>query len=495
MATYRFKRGQSQARHYLLNTSQTVQRLKAAAGLIALAVSPGVAGFSGDRSLDPEDRSGNWSIGFVYNWQDSVYAGEDYRTDLMPRFVYTGEKLYFDTTQLGWHLVDDSEWQLDIFADYFIGGYNDHTFFSDTGEVRDEDDPLKGMERKGALEAGAALTRKTDFGRWTLDLRHDIDGVHNGGSARLGWSKTWRDRNWQYEPWIDATWHSSERADYYFGVRPEEATETREAYSVSDTGIARAGFVVRHTFQRQHNFALNLSYSVLDSDVKDSPVVSENGSALATLAYHYEFDDLAGNGRSDYNFFRSNPNTWSMRVAYGCTSDTKLNEILRGRINCDGDGTHLGSLFLSRKLSETFFTLPVEAWLTSGVARRFENDLQDDFWEGVLAFKAIFRRFPWSDTVETRFGVAEGLSYAHRIPSIEQEKGDQKGRRTSHLLNYLDFSLDVSVGDVFGVDSLRNCFAGFSVHHRSGIFASANLYGNVYGGSNVNTLYLEWEFD
>ncbi|MDX1559093.1 MAG: hypothetical protein R3193_09320, partial [Marinobacter sp.] len=130
-----------------------------------------------------------------------------------------------------------------------------------------------------------------------------------------------------------------------------------------------------------------------------------------------------------------------------------------------------------------------------GVARRFENDLQDDFWEGVLAFKAIFRRFPWSDTVETRFGVAEGLSYAHRIPSIEQEKGDQKGRRTSHLLNYLDFSLDVSVGDVFGVDSLRNCFAGFSVHHRSGIFASANLYGNVYGGSNVNTLYLEWEFD
>jgi outer membrane protein len=49
--------------------------------------------------------------------------------------------------------------------------------------------------------------------------------------------------------------------------------------------------------------------------------------------------------------------------------------------------------------------------------------------------------------------------------------------------------------DVFGTDHLRNLFAGFYVHHRSGIFASANLYGNVYGGSNVNALYLEWEFE
>ena len=76
-----------------------------------------------------------------------------------------------------------------------------------------------------------------------------------------------------------------------------------------------------------------------------------------------------------------------------------------------------------------------------------------------------------------------------------REKGDEKDRRTSHLIYYLDVSLDVSEGDVFGAEELKNLFFGFSIHHRSGIFASANLYGNVYGGSNVNTLYLEWEFD
>jgi hypothetical protein len=29
------------------------------------------------------------------------------------------------------------------------------------------------------------------------------------------------------------------------------------------------------------------------------------------------------------------------------------------------------------------------------------------------------------------------------------------------------------------------------VHHRSGIFGSSDFFGNVYGGGNVNTLYLQ----
>ena len=113
----------------------------------------------------------------------------------------------------------------------------------------------------------------------------------------------------------------------------------------------------------------------------------------------------------------------------------------------------------------------------------------------MLAFKGIYRQFPWSDRLETRLGFAEGFSYAENVPWLEQEKAENKGRRTSHLLNYPEFSIAVSVGDVFGADLLRKLFFGFYVYHRSRIFASPNLYGNVDGGSNVNARYLEWEFD
>ena len=468
----------------------------ATASFCLALLASGAAAFNDLRQLDPEDRSGNWSVGLGYAWVDSIYNGESYRTDLMPTFIYTGERFFLDTTDIGWHVVDNDRWQVDLFASYFIEGYNDHSFFSDTGEVRDDDDPLKGMERKNALEGAVEIVRKTSLGRFSAQLRHDIDGVHNGAEVRARWAKVFRGNSWQLEPWADYSWWSAEKADYYFGVRESEVTDTRPAYELDATGSFGVGIAARYTAWKNHNFAVNVGYRWIDDDISASPIVAESAATHANLTYRYEFNDLpTPRDPGDYNFFSNNGNPWSLRVAYGCVTETKFNEIVRGNINCEGgDGARLGSVFAGRKLSNTFFTLPIEAWLLGGVAYRAENDLQDDFFEGVLAFKALFRRFPWSDRVETRIGFAEGFSYAGKVPWLEKQKGEEKDRRTSHLINYLEFSLDVSVGDIFGADNLRNLFLGFQVHHRSGIFASADLFGNVYGGSNVNTVYLEWEF-
>ncbi|MEW6997421.1 MipA/OmpV family protein [Colwelliaceae bacterium BS250] len=454
-------------------------------------------GFSaaGNHQLDPEDRSGNWSLGVSYAWHDSPYRGENWRTDFIPKFTYSGEQFYFDTTELGWHIIDTHNWQLDIYSNYFIQGYNDHSLFSDTGEVRPEDDPLKGMERKSALEGGLKLTRKTAWGRWSLAINHDIDNVHNGGSAYLDWSKVWHSGDWQFEPWATIGWHSSEKSDYYFGVKPDEALEDRPSYTLSDTSNVSIGAALRYTAWRQHHFSFDTAYTIFNDSVTNSPVIADRDVASASFGYRYEFDDLAYNDSGDYNFFTKNPNPWSVRVAYGCTSDTSFNSIVRLNIDCDANNTHLGSVFVSRQLSETFFSLPVEAWLTTGVARRFESPHQNDFWEGVLAFKAVYRQFPWSDRVETRLGIAEGFSYAHHVPNIETTRANERDKRTAHLLNYLDWSLDVNVADVLNIDSMKRCFFGWSVHHRSGIFASSNFYGSVDGGSNVNTLYLECEYN
>jgi len=463
--------------------------------LVPGCLSP-VAAFNDTRQLDPVDRSGNWSLGFAYTWQDSVYAGEGYRTDFMPTFTYTGERFFLDTTDFGWHAVDTKRWQVDVFGSYWIDGYNDHSFFSDTGETRPEDDPLKGMERKNALEGGVEVTRKTAWGRFGAQLRHDIDGVHNGSDLRARWARVFRGDDWQLEPWAEYRWWSAEKSDYYYGVRDSEETATRPAFDGSSSDSWAIGVVGRYTAWEQHHLSLNLEYRSFGGDVGASPVVTEDTAASVRLAYRYELDRLrVPADEGPFNFFGNNANPTSLRVAYGCTTETKFNEILRANINCDGGGgTNLASVFLGRKVADEVFTLPLEAWLIGGVARRLENDLQDDFFEGVIAFKAIYRRFPWSDRVATRIGFAEGLSYADSVPFLEKDKAEEKNRRTSHLINYLEFSVDVSVGDLFGAESLRNLFAGLYVHHRSGIFASANLYGNVYGGSNVNAFYLEWEF-
>ena len=92
-----------------------------------------------------------------------------------------------------------------------------------------------------------------------------------------------------------------------------------------------------------------------------------------------------------------------------------------------------------------------------------------------------------------RIGAAEGLSWIEEVTYIENENMESKGYRPSQLMNYLDFTLDVNLGDLFRSSSLENAWLGFSIHHRSSIFESASQFGRIKGGSNYPSLYIQWD--
>ena len=52
----------------------------------------------------------------------------------------------------------------------------------------------------------------------------------------------------------------------------------------------------------------------------------------------------------------------------------------------------------------------------------------------------------------------------------------------------------MSVGDLLGMRKLRDTFVGAGVSHRSGIFGTSQLLGNVNGGSNYIYSYVETSF-
>ena len=86
------------------------------------------------------------------------------------------------------------------------------------------------------------------------------------------------------------------------------------------------------------------------------------------------------------------------------------------------------------------------------------------------------------------------MSWAQKIPFVEARDQIARGRNSSKLLNYLDPSIDVSVGDIGGARSLHDTYVGFGVSHRSGIFGSSQILGNVNGGSNYIYTYVESRF-
>ena len=108
--------------------------------------------------------------------------------------------------------------------------------------------------------------------------------------------------------------------------------------------------------------------------------------------------------------------------------------------------------------------------------------------------KAFYYGFPWSHRVNTRIAMGFGISYSNHVPWTEVVSQERRERPTSKLLNYLDPTIDVNVGDIFGSESWKKTYFGLGISHRSGIFASSRLLGSVNGGSNYIYAYLESSF-
>jgi hypothetical protein len=97
------------------------------------------------------------------------------------------------------------------------------------------------------------------------------------------------------------------------------------------------------------------------------------------------------------------------------------------------------------------------------------------------AFIVRWLPFWWDHIVDTSFAVGEGVSYATRTPSIEEEQHDE----TSKFLNYLMFDLEFTPP----TPSPWSCFV--RIHHRSGV---DGLFDDVRGASNALAIGLKYTF-
>ena len=129
--------------------------------------------------------------------------------------------------------------------------------------------------------------------------------------------------------------------------------------------------------------------------------------------------------------------------------------------------------------------------MTPGIVYHHDSEVQTHFPEYVFAIKAYYT-VKWPG--KWRIGAAEGISYTTEISYIEQQEMDSEDLEPSNLLNFLDFSIDWDIGDIFSYDPLRDLWIGYSLHHRSGIFSGSSAFGRISGGSNYNSIYLQYHW-
>lgn len=424
-----------------------------------------------------KDSSG---LGVALRIEQSPYRGDGVRLDVLPIYLYEGEYFYLHSNRVGLKLNIDPRRRLDIFVSRRL----------ESSPAEQVPASLAGMAiRTTESELGFSYEQRFGWGNAFVEYLRDTSGTSGGTEVKLGASREVSRGGLRLLPYLTLSARDAKLNDYYYGVMPSEATADRPAYSAGGGMNGTLGINARYDLSAHWHLLAGLSATYWASAVRNSPIVEDRPL------------QLAGFGGFAYEFEPSPPRRWEdgtplfVKYFHGKSTNCNLLPIMEfrcGSISTE-DKTSVDSIELGVPFSESPNGWPASFVGYIGLLRHEERGLQPDFWQVNAYMKAFYWGFPWRNSVRTRIGFGAGLSYAQAVPFAEAQSQAERGRNTSKLLQYLDPTIDVSVGDLFGSKKLRETYFGLGVSHRSGIFGMAQLFDNVNGGSNYIYTFLEWK--
>lgn len=430
---------------------------------------------------------GSLAIGVGFRFGDSPYRGiddlgSDFSSadfDTFPFYYFEGERLFAHGSTGGLHLFGGETFKLDAILDYRF----------DRLEPQ-RDSFFRTVEpRRQSLDGGVEASLAGDLGRVSLSWVHDTLDRHNGSEVELTYRYDWRHGRFTVSPFASLVYQDQGLLDYYYGVSRAEAREDLPAYR-ADAGLQRRlGVNTAFDWTPRLKLYANLAVEQLDDAVTDSPLVDDDVVATAMVGALLDFGSVSSGElvvRAEDDHVRD----WSWRINYGYTAEETFHKLHRGQIKGSEDvDTHLLGLTLGKLVLDG---PRAEMWGKFSVNRRLEDDLQDDFFEFNAHFMLMGTGYsPWSSRELFRYGFGYGVSYAEEISAIEQIKQDGD-ENTSRFLNYLEAQLDFPLRNLLGNRGWwRDCYAGLTIVHRSGVFGRVDIFGNVAGGSDVLSGHLE----
>jgi outer membrane protein len=397
-----------------------------------------------------------WGLGFTFRTANIPFATpEKTVTTLIPLIMYEGRRFYIREIEAGVKILDRNRWRLSAMG-------RAH-FFDMPREYQNE---IQGDR----MDWGAQFRYKARPDVW-FDLEYLVDRDGNqSGHARV--TDRWATGRFRMDGFADAAYRSARYNTYFWGLRREQVG---------------AGF----DFGAGINAYLHVASSLylqgavaatwLNGPARDASLVEDDYQWRAFLGF-----GLSNDRRQTMDRPLEIPGYW--RLAHHWATPSSLAKIIRFQAEPDPLGSQLTSLFWGLPLTDRIFGAPVAVYLHSGVGLHWSSPYQSTELEGILSIKLVYTvDLPW----RIRIGMAEGVSFVSDVPARERENLEAKGYQPSEYLNYLDPSVDLSLGDVFGWEALEDVWLGYVIHHRSAIFETAQQFGRIKGGSNYQGVYLQ----
>ncbi len=420
---------------------------------------------------------GSAGLGAMIRSERSPYKGVGASQDLVPLYLYEGKRLFLHPTRAGLKLYDERRHRVDLFLDFRFEGFP-------YGRIPAS---LAGMQvRESTTDLGVSYAYRGAWGQLKAELVHDALNVNKGEELRFGYSYNWNSGRWHLRPAITLMQRSARLNNYYYGVRADEATADRPQYMPGAGTDAWFGMYGYYDLSRGWRLLGGLGTTLPDSRVRQSPIVRNGNRPALFLGAAYDF------GSYHRAFEEKEP--LIVKLLYGRSTDCNLINTMTLRCTSIDtvDKTRIAGIELGKPFITRAHGWPLDFVGYLSLLQHDERGLQDNSWQLNAYMKAYYYGFPWSERVRTRLGFGAGVSYAQRVPYVEARDLVRREDNTSRLLMYLDPTIDVSVGDLVGSRALKETYFGFGASHRSGVFGSSRLLGNVNGGSNYLYTYVEW---
>jgi len=428
----------------------------------------------------PENTSspveGEWGIALTfrtakipYNIPGSQFDDERV-SDLIPIVYYENKYFFWRGLQAGLKLRTNDQWEFNL-----LGRYR---FFDIPADLQNAQNP------------NAPRGNRVDFGlqfryKISTELSTDfelMDDTHGRSYFSTIANYHWNSGNWDLSPYAQLRWKSSEFNNRYYGL--EGLVDPANSASPGSAFDFTVGSTIRYHIASGFHVLGRLSLTRLDKDTYQSSTISSPTQDEIYIGIGY-FSDTK---KKNHQTLSSRP---YLRIAHGWATPSNIGEIFTFDSESDEFDNKLTSIFYGVPVADSLLGAPFSIYFTPGIVAHHESEVQPHFAEYVMAIKGYYT-YKWP--VTWRPGLAIGLSYASKISYIEQQEMDEKGFRPSNLMSYMDFSMDIALDDLFNSKSLHNWWLGYSIHHRSAIFESSSAFGRIKGGSNYNTLYVQYHF-
>jgi len=198
----------------------------------------------------------------------------------LPMITYVGERFFIVSPRAGFNITRHQWGSINVIADYRF-----------KGEAFEAEGYLAGMDdRKDTAMAGLDAGIRT-YARCRLDLSAmtDILDRHNGQEVNLILSRIFRREKFSLIPGAGLVWRTADYNDYYYGVKPSEATDERPAYEPGDSLEWFARLLLRYDFSDKWSLAGAARLEGLSDELRDSPIVNKNHLTTTFVGLNYFF--------------------------------------------------------------------------------------------------------------------------------------------------------------------------------------------------------------